>query len=301
MTNSEIKVGYLISYDYDYIKNSLPLVYDEVDYIAIAVDINRKTWVGKSFEIPDTFFQWLKDFDKDNKIHLYEDDFCDLNLTPMQCETRERNMLSRFMGEGGWHVQIDTDEYFIDFKGFKNYVSRYMDYDIEQVLLVPFYTIFKEDNTGFFVVKDAEEYVPVAFNNPKFIRARYTECKRTHVVPSPILHQSWAKDEVQIRKKIENWGHKNDFDTEKYFQLWKFVDSYTYKRLKNLHPLAENAWKELEYIPTTNIVELIEILKKQDLEKRAETAVSQKIKGSDFFPPIYYRIKRVLKRKLNRR
>lgn len=299
MTNSEVKVGYLISYDYEYIKNSLPFIYDDVEYIAIALDINRRTWVGQPFYIPDTFFGWLQDFDKDNKIHLYEDDFCDLNLTPMQCETRERNMLSEFMGTGGWHVQIDADEYFIDFKGFKNYLTRYVDYDTEQVLLLPFYTIFKEDNTGFFIVKDAEEYVPVVFNNPKFIRARYTECQKTHVIPSPILHQSWAKDESQIRKKIENWGHKNDFDTDKYFQLWKFVDSYTYKRLKNLHPLVEDGWKTLEYIPTTKITELVDILKKQESEKNTEQKNLKKLKSSDFLPPIYYRLRRVIKRKFN--
>lgn len=297
MTNSEIKVGYLISYDYEYIKNSLPLIYDDVEYIAIAVDINRRTWIGKPFEIPEEFFQWLKDFDTQKKIHLYEDDFCDLNLTTMQCETRERNMLSQFMGEGGWHVQIDADEYFIDFKSFRDYISKHMNYDVEQVLLAPFYTIYKEDDNGFYVVKEAEEYVPVAFNNPKFIRARYTECKNTHVVPSPILHQSWAKDVDQIKKKIENWGHKDDFDTERYFQLWNFVDSYTYKHLKNLHPLAENGWRSLEYVQTTQIPELIEILKKEEAEKMLVEQEQQELKPSDFIPPIHYRIKRFLKRK----
>jgi hypothetical protein len=33
----------------------------------------------------------------------------------MECDTRERNMLAKYMGEGGWHVQIDADEYFADF------------------------------------------------------------------------------------------------------------------------------------------------------------------------------------------
>lgn len=300
MTNSEIKVGYLISYDYEYVKNSLPLLYDDVDYIAIAVDINRRTWTGKPFEIPDAFFQWLKIFDVSNKIHLYEDDFCDLNITTMECETRERNMLSQFMGKGGWHVQIDTDEYFIDFKSFKKYITKYIDYDVEHVLLVPFYTIFKEDENGFYIVKDAEEYVPVAFNNPKFIRARYTECTNKHVVPSPVLHQSWAKDEEQIRKKIENWGHKNDFDTEKYFQLWSFVDSYTYKHLKNLHPLAENGWKSLEYIQTTNIPDLVSILQQREKAIKEDQANVPKIKMADFIPPIYYRLQRILRRKFKK-
>lgn len=298
MRNSEIKVGYLISYDYEYIKNSLPLLYEDVNYIAIALDINRKTWAGKSFVIPDEFFVWLKEFDTQHKIHLYEDDFSVPTITTMQCETRERKMLSEFMGKGGWHVQIDSDEYFIDFKGFKDYVSKYIDYSQEISLLVPFYTIYKEDSTGFFVVTEADEYVPVAFNNPDFERARYTKCKNTHVVPSPILHQSWAKDVDQIRKKIENWGHKDDFDTEKYFDLWNFVDSYTYKHLKNLHPLAENSWKDLEYVPTTEISELVNILRTREVQKKAEIESKPRLSKSEFIPPVYYRLKRILKRKM---
>jgi len=39
----EIKVGMLVSYDYESIKNSLPPVYDYADRIVLAVDKDGKT------------------------------------------------------------------------------------------------------------------------------------------------------------------------------------------------------------------------------------------------------------------
>jgi hypothetical protein len=36
----------------------------------------------------------------------------------MENETRERMMIAQRMGEGGWHVQVDSDEYFLDFGTF---------------------------------------------------------------------------------------------------------------------------------------------------------------------------------------
>ena len=90
----KIQVGYLISYDYELIKNSLPNVYKESDTIFLAIDVNRKTWKGDIIEINPDFFDWIKSFDTDNKIVIYEDDFYVQSLTAMQCEVRERKMLS---------------------------------------------------------------------------------------------------------------------------------------------------------------------------------------------------------------
>lgn len=115
MNNKQnIKVGYLVSYDYQLMEYSLPTVYQCSDQIYLAIDKNRKTWRGNTYELPNTFFEWIKGVDKENKIHIYEDSFYFSNISPMELETRERNLLANFMGSGGWHIQIDVDEYFLD-------------------------------------------------------------------------------------------------------------------------------------------------------------------------------------------
>ncbi|MDR1090602.1 MAG: hypothetical protein LBL79_05955, partial [Prevotella sp.] len=76
-----IKAGFLVSYDYESIKNSLPPVYDYADKIVLAVDKDGKTWSGNSFQIPDSFWQWIKEFDTQHKIEIYRESFYVEGLT----------------------------------------------------------------------------------------------------------------------------------------------------------------------------------------------------------------------------
>jgi len=298
MNNNEIKVGFLVSYDYEYLKNSLPRVYNYINYIAIAIDKNRLTWSGNKFSIPDSFFEWLDKFDFEKKIHIYEDDFYDPDLTPIENDSRERRMLGKFMGKGGWHIQIDTDEYFLDFKSFVDYLVKYIDYNKEIIVQVPVYSIFKQDSHGSYIVVDTNEYFPLGTNNPNYNRARYTPCENFCVIPTPIIHQSWGKDIQQIKNKITNWGHKLDFDTEEYLKLWDFVDPFTYKYLKNIHPIYAPMWGALEYIPAIEIPQILDYFKQKEYDNIKKSAKQSKISVSDFLPPIFYKIKRAVKRKI---
>ena len=88
-----IKVGYLVSYDYNMLLTSIKQLYDYVDGIFIAIDRDRKTWSGNNFELPQSFFDEIKLFDSKNKIEFYFDNFYISELLPIECETRERNML----------------------------------------------------------------------------------------------------------------------------------------------------------------------------------------------------------------
>lgn len=45
-------------------------------------------------------FEWVKSIDTEGKISIYEDDFYVPGLSNRENDTRERNMLARFMGEG---------------------------------------------------------------------------------------------------------------------------------------------------------------------------------------------------------
>ena len=64
-----IKVGFLVSYDYQLLEYSLPIVYQYADEIYLAIDKERKTWSGNIFQLPDTFFECINRVDtvgKDN-------------------------------------------------------------------------------------------------------------------------------------------------------------------------------------------------------------------------------------------
>ena len=65
-----IKVGYLVSYDYKMLLTSIEQLYSHVDRIYIGIDKSGKTWSGNHFEIPESFFDEIKQFDSNGKIEF---------------------------------------------------------------------------------------------------------------------------------------------------------------------------------------------------------------------------------------
>ena len=269
-TQKTIKVGSLISYDYMYIKEMLPRIYEYADIIVFALDKERKTWSGNTIDIPDSFFSWLKEFDINNKISLYEDNFYIPELSPMECEVRERNLLSKFMGEGGWHIQIDSDEYFIDFKSFTEYLKK-LDITKPTTVFVEWIHLFKRDENGFYII-EPHEPIEIATNKPAYEHGRaklkYSGNEKRIYTDFKMLHQSWARNDDEISFKINNWGHANDFNTESYFKIWQNINKHTYKFIQSFHPLDAWRWKYLIYFETQSISTLIEKVKERESIKK---------------------------------
>lgn len=120
----KIHVGILISYDYQYAPTCIRQIYNHADRITLAIDVNRRTWNGEKYAMSEDFLKGIKASDPERKIHIYEDDFSIPGLSAMENDTRERNMLAERMGsaEDQWHIQVDSDEYFVDFGAFVSFL-----------------------------------------------------------------------------------------------------------------------------------------------------------------------------------
>lgn len=248
-----IKVGFLVSYDFKYLYKSIPLVYDASDLIVLAVDKDRLTWSGNPLYIDPLFFEWVKEFDTLNKIVIYEDTFYIPQNSPAENDTRERNLLAKAMGEGGWHIQIDSDEYFNDFKGFvsflnekKQFLKNPEKHPIE--IHVQWITLFKKVEGGFLYIKDSLDAVEVATNYPKYKYMRATRHSKKIITKFILLHQSWARDDDEIYTKITNWSHRDDSDNVAFFEFWKNINLSNYKEITNFHENDPTKWKALEFI-----------------------------------------------------
>jgi hypothetical protein len=255
-----IKVGYLVSYDYQMLLTSIKLLYNHVDEIFIAIDKDRKTWSGNKFELPQFFFDELKLFDSKNIIQYYSDSFYVPELSPIECETRERNMLLKQMGKG-WKIQLDVDEYIYDFKKTAKYLKKYW-YLTLFPRLTPIcvkgklVTLYKQTPEGFLYVENNEQfafitnqYFNTSLRNNINIRNFFTNIN--------VIHQSWARTEDEIQMKIRNWGHRDDFDTQEYFDFWKNLSRSNYMNYKNFHPIVPEIWDELHFLSSDSIDEFI--------------------------------------------
>ncbi len=256
-----IKVGYLVSYDYSMFLTSVKQLYNHVNKIYVAIDIDRKTWSGNIFEIPDSFFNEVKQFDTKNKIEFYFDNFFVAELLPMQCETRERNLLLKKMGKG-WLMQLDVDEYIYDFKSISQYLKNHWYLTVSPKLTPILFrgklvTLFRKLPSGYLYIENNERFSFIT-NQSNYTLTRNNNKVRNHYTNINVIHQSWARSEDEIQMKIKNWGHRDDFDTQKFFEFWKSLNNINYKKYKNFHPLSPNIWNELKFLPSSSIEEFIQ-------------------------------------------
>ncbi|CAD7808718.1 hypothetical protein CHRY9390_01877 [Chryseobacterium aquaeductus] len=260
--NKIIKVGYLLSYDYKFIFNSIKQIYDFSDEIFICYDKDGKTWTGNDFEIPDTVFSEIRKLDHQNKIIFYSDTFYVEELSAIDLDTRQRNMLAQKMGKGGWHIQIDSDEYLVGFEKLTAFLrkQKYLLRNSKKTpvnFFVNFVTLFKQTEDGFFVISPFTESCFLITNVPEYINARFPQNSYSLKLNVNNIHQSWARTQNEILQKINNWGHSSDFDTSDFYNKWDHLNQENYAQFKNFHPIYPKDWQELKFIPAKGVEEFI--------------------------------------------
>jgi hypothetical protein len=261
----KIKVGFCVSYDWELLKKSLPLVYNEADLICLSIDKNRKSWSGLSYEIDESAFSnFVRQLDVDKKIEVYEDDFSIRNLSSIENDNRQRTLMAEKMGKGGWHIQVDSDEYFLNFKQFVDYLLAFTPTPSKSKKAVNIccssISLIKKTSSGYLVVDNTtaeQETMPFATNYPEYLSARRNS-HFNHISPFFVIHETWARDEKQLRRKLDSWGHDNDFvNKESYFNLWQVLDEYNFQFIRSFHPLKPSVWHKLFFIRANDIDELI--------------------------------------------
>lgn len=293
-----IKVGFCVAYDWPMLRHALPPVYGHADVIYISLDNERKTWTGKyyAFDV-DAFHEFIKGIDIDNKIKVYEDNFHLPELSAGQNEVRQRNMLAEQMGAGGWHIQLDCDEYFLRFSDFVSYLRSLSFKDPRYSVCCPLVTIFKEVENGFLYVRpgtaERSEYIQIASQIPQYQYGRRNGQFNVYT-NFLIIHQSWARSEAEIRQKISNWGHNKDFSPDAFLDMWNRIDGDNYTTLINFHPIVPTVWPALQFYPATTMEDLVKSFQSSDFPKLSYWQL--RIRNSRFLS----RLKKILKRILQK-
>lgn len=280
----KIHVGFLFAYDYDKLKWSIPAVYEEADRIFIAKDKLNRTWTGKTFEVDSAFFTWLKTIDVANKIEIYEDDFCDLTLSAMENEVRERKMLAEKMGIGNWLIQVDADEIFIDFRKFVQTLRKYdtyLDNPKKHPIQIAAFLIhlYKYTDNGILYVNEPHKFM-LATNYPNYKWGRQTK-ERIIYTDTVLLHETLSRNEEEIRFKIENWGHSHEVNHD-FLEKWKKVNEHNYKEFRNFYFMEPERWKELDYFPTKNPAEISRFVEENNTLKLTKSYLFFKNLGQWF-------------------
>lgn len=282
---NKIQVGYLVSYDYELLKNSLPTIYLEADTIFLAIDKNRKTWKGDAIEISPDFFDWIKSFDVDTKIVLYEDEFYVPTLTTMQCEVRERKMLAEKMGIGNWLIQLDSDEYFYDFEKFVGYLkskNKFLVNPQRQIIQICCFKInlYKYVEGGVLYVDKLDKFM-VATNYPNYKVGRHGKCRSIYA-DSVSLHDCLSRSRGELEQKLDNWGHNEDINKDEFLNKWDTVNVSNYKSIRGFFYLDPMHWKTIEFMKGNSLQELLINFKSSDTLKISSFFLFRKNLGQWF-------------------
>ena len=266
MSKELIKVGFCVAYDWQLLAYSIPPIYQYADLICLSIDKDRMSWAGNPFTWDEEGFRaLLSRIDPQKKIQLLEEDYHIASLSPMQNEVRQRNRIAAFMGQGGWHIQLDSDEFFLNFEGFVHYLQRVQSFRKLNVSC-PWVTLYKQTEDGFFYVKPDTykqiEFIQIATMHPHYEYGRRNGYFNEHT-DFAILHLSWARSEAEIWEKLNNWGHNKDLDIKYNFCLWKETDLTNYHERINFHYMPNANWPRLEFIPANKIEDLLQLSEKE--------------------------------------
>lgn len=255
MSQEKIKVGFCVAYDWELLKNSIPCIYKEADEICLSIDRERTSWSGTRYHFDEqAFAEFVKSVDTDQKIRVYEDTFYDPKKSPIENDNYQRNKMAEFMGKGGWHVQIDSDEYFLNFEGFVQYLQGFNLSAKAFNICVNYISLIKRTPTGYLCTMNDNnryEFMPMATNVPEYYNAR----RNGHFnIQSPFfaIHETWARSETELWNKMNSWGHSKDFHKESYYNLWKALDADNAKYIRDFHPINASIWQSLQHVTASN-------------------------------------------------
>lgn len=255
----KIQVGFLMSYDYEMLKKAIPPVYSAADSIFIGLDEKNYTWSGEKIEIDPAFFDWLHKIDVDQKITIYRNNFYVPELTAMKNEVRERKMLALEMGLGNWIIQVDCDEYFLNFEGFVSDLRKYdhllNDPEDRPVQIAAFLLVLYKYVDGGILYVDKVRRQMMATNYPEYKVGRNTK-QRVIYTKNLLLHESVSRSEEEIITKFRNWGHREETNLEKFLEKWRVVNSENFTEYQNFFYLEPEKWKNLNFVKGNSMEEI---------------------------------------------
>lgn len=256
----------LISYDAEYLPESISRYYDYVDEIILGLDKDRITWSRNSFSFDEeALWAELSKIDGDNKIVVVEEDFHQSNVA-IENDNYERNFLKSFCSHD-LVLSIDADEHLLNAKTFfNNYcpiVEKYTNkLDVCMTWATPYkiigdtaLVICNLDGSPFF----GENQGFMSNRNSTYVYARWTElsARGGNRVISPLiaLHWSLCREEDKLRQKVHNIGHSDIAEKDPFFNVWKSVTLENYSNYRNFKTsgLGTAQWPALRPVKVTDL------------------------------------------------
>jgi hypothetical protein len=255
----------LISYDADYLPNSIKSYYEYVDEIVLGLDKNRVSWSKNTFSFDEQkLWKELEAIDTEGKITIIEEDFAKSDVA-IENDNYERNFLKSQCSHD-WIFSFDADEellnareFFIDFLPLT--APYYKSADILMTWATPFkqiddkiLTICNDDGTAFLI----ETQGVITHKDNTFTWARWTNASqdphRRIMSPLIALHWSLCRKQEDLYKKIHNIGHSDIAEKDPFYGIWSDCTLDNYESYRNFKTSGMGPqWPRLRAIDSSEI------------------------------------------------
>ena len=223
----------------------------------MGIDNDYLTWAKNPFEFSEIALESFLKIDTDKKIKVIRGNFHSLSR-PIDNDTMERNFLSTHCKPGNWIIQIDADETFLNGNEFIKFMTENEEVVSGCAIKAHWITVFKSFDKNKYLVIDGNCDTDGRIFIGTQISNSYTICRNTDqtAIQSPLklLHMSWGRTKSELKKKLENWGHSTDFNTNSFLEMWDTVTLDNYGEYKNLHPLNGPDWPKLKRLDLDEII-----------------------------------------------
>ena len=241
-----ISVVMPVAYDWRYALESLPHCYGIADEVLLGLDAGRVSWSGKRYPFNDkAFHAGLRRLDPQGKVRVVEADF-HAQASPRDNDTFERNALSRLCRPGNWVLQIDSDEWMTNPLEFRDWLRQRR---WERAVQASWETVYKVVGRTALIIDGPPVLIQVASSRRgQLVHMR--DCASWPLLsPLKLLHFAWGRSRSELKRKLENWSHSQDFDTAAALRRWDGVTLANHRRQRDLHPIHPGLWPALKAVP----------------------------------------------------
>jgi hypothetical protein len=248
----------LISYDAEYLPDSILSYYDYVDEIVLGLDEDRITWSGNKFSFDEAkLYSALKAIDVDNKISIIEHNFHHSKVA-LENDNFERNYL-KSQCTNDWIFSVDADETLLNSKDFfLKFLPLVERYNNSVDLLFTWFLPYKEFDDSYLVIAnedntwfrgDTQGFV--THKNNEYTYCRWTNNRKHLRTPLAVLHWSFCRKETKLDQKLNNFGHSDKTAKDPFLYNWKLVNLDNYTQLRNFKTsgYGANQWEKLVRVP----------------------------------------------------
>lgn len=273
--------AYVLAADPTWLEHSVRSYYPHVDRIVVSYDRSERGWTGAPIPVEECIHR-LRSIDGDRKMEFVAGNFSASVRDPMENDTLQRNTaLSRAGEDARWVLQIDTDEWLPDVIPFLEAIKRADSLELP-ALEWPMRVLYRRLRNEQFLEVCGEggdehfEYIaPLAVRagsslvhsrrtGGSFLRAVVRGDAKSLQLRRPlqggetrecllegsqaIVHNSWARSPMELRRKLSSWGHSGLRAWVYYATRW-LPSVWFWRSMKNIHPFFGDVWPALRIYP----------------------------------------------------